>query len=188
MNDHPLDQLLDRLSSGDAAAAELAFRTYEPFLRLVIRRRLPAALRARLDSADVVQSAWADLVAGFRAARWRFPDTGHLQAFLVRVACNRLRDRVRQACAAPARPLTDDTPEPPGLEPRPSEHARATELWERLLALCPPDHHEVLRLRRDGLSRHEIAARTGLHEGSVRRILRRLARQVAFAPAADDAP
>jgi DNA-binding IclR family transcriptional regulator len=27
---------------------------------------------------------------------------------------------------------------------------------------------------------HEIAARTGMHEGSVRRILRRLARQLAL--------
>jgi RNA polymerase sigma-70 factor (ECF subfamily) len=49
-----------------------------------------------------------------------------------------------------------------------------------MLALCPPAHHDVLRLRREGLRLEEIAARTGLHEGSVRRILRKLARQVGF--------
>jgi RNA polymerase sigma-70 factor (ECF subfamily) len=38
----------------------------------------------------------------------------------------------------------------------------------------------VLVLRREGLPLAEIAARTGLHEGSVRRILRRLARELAL--------
>jgi RNA polymerase sigma-70 factor (ECF subfamily) len=65
-------------------------------------------------------------------------------------------------------------------EPRPSEVAQAGDLWEKMLALCPPEHHELLRLRRQGLLLTEIAARTGLHEGSVRRILRQLARQLAL--------
>jgi RNA polymerase sigma-70 factor (ECF subfamily) len=69
---------------------------------------------------------------------------------------------------------------PAAHEPRPSEVAQAGELWERMLALCPPEHHEVLRLRRQGVLLTEIASRTGLHEGSVRRILRQLARQLAL--------
>jgi RNA polymerase sigma-70 factor (ECF subfamily) len=48
-----------------------------------------------------------------------------------------------------------------------------------MLALCPPAHHDVLRLKRQGLPLVVIAARTGLHEGSIRRILRQLARQLA---------
>ena len=50
-----------------------------------------------------------------------------------------------------------------------------------MLELCPPAHHELLRLKRQGLSLAEIAARTSLHEGSVRRILYDLARKVAAA-------
>jgi RNA polymerase sigma-70 factor (ECF subfamily) len=53
-------------------------------------------------------------------------------------------------------------------------------VWERLLALSPPEHHEVLRLRRPGLTMAEVAGRTGLHQGSVRRIPRRLARRAAY--------
>ena len=49
-----------------------------------------------------------------------------------------------------------------------------------------PDHHELLRLKRQGLPLQEIAARTGLHEGSVRRILRQLARQLALGPTPPD--
>ena len=52
--------------------------------------------------------------------------------------------------------------------------------WATMLDLCPSEHHPVLVLRREGLPMAEIAARTGLHEGSVRRILRRLARELAL--------
>jgi RNA polymerase sigma-70 factor (ECF subfamily) len=61
---------------------------------------------------------------------------------------------------------------------RPSQVAQADELWQRMLRLCPPAHHELLRLKRQGCSLAEIAERTGLHESSVRRILYELARRI----------
>ena len=65
----------------------------------------------------------------------------------------------------------------------PSEVARGNELWDQLLALCPPAHHELLNLKRQGLPLAEIAARTGLHPSSVRRILYDLAKRLAVAQA-----
>ena len=56
----------------------------------------------------------------------------------------------------------------------------AGDLWERILAQCPPEHRPILGLRRQGYSLAEIAERTGLHPDSIRRILRTLARQLAF--------
>ena len=50
-----------------------------------------------------------------------------------------------------------------------------------MLERCPPAHRELLRLKRQGLPVAEIAARTGLHEGSVRRILYDLARRLSLA-------
>jgi RNA polymerase sigma-70 factor (ECF subfamily) len=55
-------------------------------------------------------------------------------------------------------------------------------LWENVLRACPAAHHEIVRLRRNGHRLNEIAARTGMHEGSVRRILYELARRLAIAP------
>jgi DNA-directed RNA polymerase specialized sigma24 family protein len=69
---------------------------------------------------------------------------------------------------------------PHAREARPSETAQADELWQQMLALCPPVHHRILKLKRQGLTLVEIAERTGLHEGSIRRILRQLARQMAI--------
>jgi RNA polymerase sigma-70 factor (ECF subfamily) len=183
MSADPLDALLDRLNAGDAEAAAQVFVACEPYLRMVVRRRLPARLRAKFDSVDVVQSVWADLLDGFRSAGWRFADADHLRAFLVRVTRNRFIDRLRQL----RRPLeheqplyeSDERESAVAPDPRPSEVAQAADLWQQLLALCPEGHREVLRLKREGLPLDEVARRTGLHPSSVRRILYDLARRLA---------
>ena len=189
MSDEHLDELIERLNDGDIDAAERAFLAYEPYLRMAVRRQLNGPLRSKLDSMDIVQSVWADVLCGFREAGWRFADRAHLRAFLMRVACNRLIDRRRQHHRALEReqPLTEVAPKdlPRSSQPRPSEVAQVHELWERMLENCPPAHREILMLRRQGLPLTEIAARSGLHEGSVRRILYKLARRLAVDPRAE---
>jgi RNA polymerase sigma factor (sigma-70 family) len=182
MSTDPLDALLDRLGTGDEAAAAEVFKTCEPYLRLVVRRQLPARLRAKFDSTDIVQSVWADVLDGFRRAGWRFADAAHLRAFLVKVTRNRLIDRYhkhRPALRREKRLEDAELAETPADDPHPSQVAQADELWERMLALCPPGHRELLRLKRQGASLAEIAERTGLHPSSVRRILYELARRLA---------
>jgi RNA polymerase sigma-70 factor (ECF subfamily) len=176
------EALLEKLSSGDPAAAEQVFLAYEPYLRMVVRRQLPPQMRSKFDSSDIVQSIWADLLDGFRNAGWRFSDAAHLRAFLVQVTRNRFLDRLRKQrrSADHERPLVGDeaTQLPPSGDPRPSEVAQANELWDHLLAICPPAHRHLLELKRQGLPLADIAARTGLHPSSVRRILYVLARRL----------
>jgi RNA polymerase sigma factor (sigma-70 family) len=183
MDPDPLDALLEQLCKGDAAAAEQVFLAYEPYLRLVVRRMLPASLHSKFDSVDVVQSVWADLLGGFRDSGWRFQDAAHLRAFLVKATRNRFLNRVRRHRKAGLleQPLEEAelAGRAPAEDPRPSEVAEAGELWDRLLQLCPPNHRELLRLKREGYSLDEIAQRTGLHPSSVRRILYDLARRLA---------
>jgi RNA polymerase sigma factor (sigma-70 family) len=185
MSAQPLDDLIERLNKGDISAAERALLAYEPYLRMAVRRRLSGALRTKLDSMDIVQSVWADVLSGFRDAGWRFADRSHFRAFLVKVARNRLIDRRRKLERAiqSERPLDETAAEelPKALDPRPSEVAQGNELWKRMLEHCPPAHREVLILKRQGLFLSEISARTGLHEGSIRRILYDLARRMAVA-------
>ncbi len=184
MTTDALDNLLTKLCSGDVAAAEQAFLAYEPFLRKAIRRQLPPRLRAKFDSVDIVQSVWGDVLSGFRDAGWRFADADHLRAFLLKATRHRFIDRVRQHQPALDREEFLVAPDPDEMissaQPRPSEIAQAEELWEQMLLLCPPEHHELLRLKREGHSLAEIASRTGLHGDSIRRILRTLARRLAF--------
>ncbi len=183
MSEDHLDSLIARLNDGDLEAVERAFLAYEPYLRMAVRRQLNGALRSKLDSMDIVQSVWADVLRGLPGAGWRFEDHAQLRAFLMRVARNRLIDRRRQHhCALEReRPLTETSFHdlPASKLPRPSEVAQGHELWERILEHCPPDHRDILRLRRQGVPLAEIAARKGLHEGSVRRIIYALARRLA---------
>src|SRR5437588_5630436 len=131
--DEPLDNLLAQLCSGDTAAAGQVFVAFEPYLRKAVRRQLPSPLRAKFDSADIVQSVWADVLRGFREAGWRFVNADHLRGFLFVATRHRLIDRIRQHQQAV------DREEPLGVAearhclpsplPRPSEVAQASELW-----------------------------------------------------------
>lgn len=184
MTSEPLGDFLTKLCSGDEAAAAQAFLKYEPFLRKAVRRHLPPPLQAKFDSGDIVQSVWGDVLTGFRDAGWRFASVAHLRAFLLKATHNRFIDRLRQhrqAMSGAERALPEEVEAAPSAQPRPGEAAEAEDLWEQMLHLCPPEHHEMLWLKRQGHTLAEIAARTGLHGDSVRRILRTLARQLAFA-------
>jgi RNA polymerase sigma-70 factor (ECF subfamily) len=180
MSSDPLDMLLAKLGTGDFEAARQVCQMFEPYLRLVVRRSLPRQLRTKFDSVDVVQSIWLDVLKGFRDGRWHFATLGQLKAFLVRTTRNRLID----TCRKHGRDSSREQPlwgadQLSGRWAGPSEVAQAEELWSQMLDMCPEEHHDLLELRRQGYSLVEIAARTGLHEGSVRRILYDLARGLA---------
>jgi RNA polymerase sigma-70 factor (ECF subfamily) len=184
MNTEPQESLIEKFCQGDPEAADQVFRTYEPYLRMMVRRRLGGPLRTKFDSGDVVQSVWVHLLEQQRRAGLHLNGPDHLEALLLLEVRHRLIDRFRHYHRAleheQAMPGADQPGAPSSQEPRPSEVVQAGQMWEKILALCPADHRDLLRLKRQGLSLVEIAAQTGLHEGSIRRIFRRLARQLAF--------
>jgi RNA polymerase sigma-70 factor (ECF subfamily) len=182
MNTLLQDGLLDGVRRGEEAAVRRLVTAYEPYLRALVRRSMPDRLRARFDSADVVQSVWVHVMSGLRAGHWQFANEGRLRAFLFEVARRRLVSRLRRH-GGPARREAGgaDLDALPDRRPaRPSEEAQADELWQRMLALCPAGHQQLLHLRRQGLTLDEVARRAGLHEGSVRRVFRRLARELSL--------
>ena len=78
------DELFERLHAGDSSAIARAYEVCEPHMRAVARRRLTPRLRARYDSADVVQSVWVDLLRGFRDKAWQFDGAEQLRAFVAK--------------------------------------------------------------------------------------------------------
>jgi RNA polymerase sigma factor (sigma-70 family) len=182
MAESPADALIDQLARGDMRAAGALFDQYAPYLRALVRRQLSDQLRAKFDSTDVVQSVWVQVVRRLGRDGWTVDDEARLRALLATIARRRLLTRVRQLGPDAAGPPTGEEAEavPDATQTRPSEVVQAEELWDTMLEMCPTEHHPVLLLRREGLPLTEIAARTGLHEGSVRRILRRLARELAM--------
>jgi RNA polymerase sigma-70 factor (ECF subfamily) len=183
MKPNCLDSLLENLSSDDPLVTEQAFRAYEPYLRMVVRRRLPPEMRTKFDSVDIVQSVWVHMIKSFREAGRRFTDARHLRAFLTQLTHHRLIDRLRRHRLAVAieEPLDQESYEKVASQAgeQPVDVLVADELWEQMLELCPPAHHELLRLKRAGALTAEVAARTGLNEGSVRRIIQDLSKRLA---------
>src|SRR4051812_41242904 len=171
--DEQLEALVDGLNRGDEIAIQRAYQVYQPFLRMIVSRRLSIPLRARVDSLDIVQSIWADLVPVFRRAGCQFPDAARLRSFLVRVTRNRLVDRQRKHGRVLGRERAialEELQDLPGPQhDRPSQSLQADDLWQRLLSSCTPSHSEILKLKREGVTSAEIAARVGMHESSVRR-------------------
>jgi RNA polymerase sigma factor (sigma-70 family) len=184
MSEEAIDRWISRLNEGDVAAVEQVFIAYEPYLRMAVRRRLNGRIRAEVDSGDVVQSVFADVVRGVRGGTWRFEGRAQLLGLLKQIARRRVADRYakRHRSAGKEEPLAElisgDVPASP--LPRPSQEVEGRELWSSVLNSCNPAHHEVVRLRRSGFRLAEIAQRTGMHEGSVRRILYELARRMSI--------
>jgi RNA polymerase sigma-70 factor (ECF subfamily) len=179
-----VDDLLKQLSSGESEALEALFEVYTPYLRSLVRRQLSVHLQAKFDSADVIQSVWVQLMNRLGTDGWHVNDKEHLRALLITITRRRLFNRSRRFSSGPERweEGCDDeyasTPDPH--RDSPSEAAQANDLWAKMLRLTPRDHHPVLILKRKGLPLAEIAAKTGLHEGSVRRIIRRLSRELTI--------
>jgi RNA polymerase sigma-70 factor (ECF subfamily) len=175
-------RLYEKLNNGDADAVEKLFLAYEPQLRTLVRRQLPQSYRAKFDSSDVMQSVWTSVLQGLREESWRFTGEAHLRAFLVRMALFRFIDLCRhhRNSLGRERPLgvLDATRVRAAPNDQPSEIMQAHELLDRLLEICPPAHHELVRLRALGYPLAEIAARTGFHESSIRRIFYDLARRL----------
>ncbi len=178
------DQLLEQLWEGNVEVLGDLFAVYESYLRAIVRSQLSNQLQSKFDSVDVVQSVWVQLLRQVGQDGCRVSDKNHLRALLVTIARRRLISRTRQYTwlRNADRPLDDEGWESV-LDSRlemPSEAAQANDLWTKMLSLTSPEHHKVLLLKREGLPLQEIADRTGLHEGSVRRILRRLSRELAL--------
>jgi RNA polymerase sigma factor (sigma-70 family) len=192
MIERSLDYWIERLNEGDLEALERVFLAYEPYLRIAVRRRLSRRLQSKVESKDIVQSVFADVLRGVRKGGWQFAGRSQLLAFLRQIARRRIADRYQEHRLGMEREqsLGDLTAQklPQSHLPRPSEIAQGRECWEGVLRACPPIHHEIVRLKMNGLRLSEIASRTGLHEGSVRRILYDLARRLSIGRRTGPAP
>ena len=113
--------------------------------------------------------------------------TENLIGFLARAARNKVIDEYRRASSrkqdmrreesmwegGEQRDLADDSATP-------SEVAEAGEAFDRLRELLPEDRRSVLDLKADGLTTIEIAAKLGIGERTVRRVIEYLRRRAGI--------
>jgi RNA polymerase sigma-70 factor (ECF subfamily) len=183
MDDVDLAGLLERVRAGDAASIRDLIQRFEGELRAMVRGRLPQALRSKFDSMDFVQAIWESVLINDGQDLDRFTSPQHFRAFLAGVARNKVfaehrkRTRTRRYNLKREEPLyvrrggREEPLELQSPDPTPSQDAQARDRYAQLVAGRSPREVEVVELRRQGLTFEEIAARTGLNERSVRRII-----------------
>jgi RNA polymerase sigma factor (sigma-70 family) len=178
------EAMLNGFERGDIDSVATMFAKYAPYLRAIVRCQMSERLRGKFDSVDVVQSVWVHVLRQIGKEGWKIDDERQLRGLLATIARRRLIARVRRHSSAHDSSHFDDPAEldtvPHTNQPRPSEIAQAGDIWEAMLEMASPEHRAILFLKREGLTLGEIAQRTGLHEGSVRRILRQLASSLAL--------
>ena len=188
MSNAGVGELLSRVRSGDAAAAEELVRSYEPELRRAIRVRLTdARLRRLVDSIDICQSVLAGFFVRTVAGQYDIQSPEELLKLLVTMARNRVIDWVRRDNAdrrdgrrnvsledenGQMRPIAQQQPSPVSVLVN-------RELMENVRSRLAPDELKLMEQRAEGLDWNEIAASTGEQPNAVRMRLTRALDRVA---------
>jgi RNA polymerase sigma-70 factor (ECF subfamily) len=167
-------QLVRRVQGGDHDALQPLFERYYERVRRIVRVRLGAPLRSRLDSGDIVQETFLAALKGFD--RFDLRDEAALIHWLSVLAENRIRDAADYNDAAKRAAGREVPLASPGrsgtvhLDPAsdgtgPADRAANDEQVERLeeaISALPEDLREIVLLRDyAGMAWEDIATRVG---------------------------
>jgi RNA polymerase sigma factor (sigma-70 family) len=178
-----ISDLIARAKEGDETAIRDFLSQFEQEVRIMVRGRLPKTLRSQFDSMDFVQTVWQSFFSDLRDNPREFENIRHLRGFLAGLARNKVYQEHRRLSRTAKYALEREEPLylkkgnkeiDRGLvspEPSPSETFQATDRLAQLTAGCNPRDVEIITLRHQGLTFDEIAARVGLNERSVRRVI-----------------
>jgi RNA polymerase sigma-70 factor (subfamily 1) len=183
MEESPDEVLVGRARAGDARAFEALVERHRDRLLAAARRNLPASIRARVSSSDVVQECLV-------AARARLPDfedkgPGSFGRWLSGILRHKVRDQVRdhwkrdrRSAAREARPPSrTDGPSWADKAPSPGTVLQGREQVNRVLeaiASLPEDQRTILRLVHEGgMSAAQAGAEMGRSAEAARKLYAR---------------
>lgn len=174
------EELIRRLRGGDQTAAAALFDRHLPSMRAKARRRLPAALRAKVGESDVVQDAY---VAAFAClGEFRDQGPGSFGRWLRRILDRKIADEVRRHVGAEKRDVRREQPLPTSADVAPpaagfrslASEVVAAEDDARLRAAIehlPSDYRAAIRwVHEENLPLIEAGARMGRSADAVRKL------------------
>jgi RNA polymerase sigma-70 factor (ECF subfamily) len=171
-------QFLDRLHSRDAAAAQELFARFTHQLVALALRHIDAGLRHKVETEDVVQSAYKSFFFRYGEGKLEVANWNSLWGLLALITVRKCAERAayhradrRDAAREVSSPRQDDAApwlEPCGREPTPLEAAVLSETIAQLLADLDEDERPVLELSLQGYTTREIGERLGRAERTVR--------------------
>ncbi len=172
------EEIVRRVLAGDAAAAAVLFDRHAATMRASVRRRLPAALRAKVGESDVVQEAW--LAAYLSLSGFENRGDRSFVKWLQRILEHKLLDEIRRHAGVGKRDarreqrLVTDAPVADAGQPSPSAEVVSVERSAALSAAIddlPSDQATVLRwIHQEGLTLVEAGERMGRSADAVRKL------------------
>lgn len=183
MDDAVFSDLITQVQQGDERAIAHLLHAFEPEVRLMVRRRLPHVLRSQFDSVDFLQLVWTSVFVGAQREEMNFDNAHHFRAFLAGIVQNKVYQEYRKRTKSKKYQLSREEPlyvrrgthegplDVPAPDPTPSQEAQANDRMAQLAVGRSPAEVRALELRRYGLTFEEIAAHTGMHERTVRRLI-----------------
>ena len=181
MDDQDLAGLVERAKTGDEDAIRELLHQFEDDVRMVVRARLPRALRSQFDTMDFVQAVWTSVLTKDGPDLARFDNTRRFRGFLAKVATNKVFQEHRRRTQTQKFDLKRQEPlyirlgdrevlrplASPG--PTPSQDAQAGDRLAQITEGCSDSVLNIIALRQQGMTYAEIAERVGLHIDAVRR-------------------
>jgi RNA polymerase sigma factor (sigma-70 family) len=127
LSDEPTVELILKARTGDSASIEALLQRCLPALKRRAHNQLPSYARGYMDTDDLVQEAALKVIQHLDTFEPRF--VGAMQAYLVQLVINRIRDEVRRVSR---RGVSMELPEDaPANERSPLELAIAAQTYER---------------------------------------------------------
>ena len=184
------EKLMAKAQGGDAEALDALFRRHESGVRAFVRIKSGALLRAKEESADIVQSACREALRDIGNAS--FADEGDFKAWLMRVAWHKIHRKsafygAERRTTARERNLEVDEVGRLAFYAAnltPSRDAEATEEMirvERAFDALPEDYRDLLvEIAIVGRDRRELAIERGQSEAALRQSLTRARARLAL--------
>ena len=191
-SDSTFSELLCRIRSGDAAAAEELVRRYEPALRRMVHVRLISdRLRRVFDSEDICQSVLASFFVRAALGQYEINGPDDLLKLLAIMARNKVVNKARRmehGGGTGERVSFADLPNSvlAGAAPGPSQHAALNDLLQEVRRRLPPEENRLLDLRQQGVAWADIGLQLGDNPDALRKRLSRAVDLVAQELGLDD--
>lgn len=180
----PGDQrCVERWQAGDEqAAAELYYRYVGQLIGLA-QRRLSAKLAARLDAEDIVQSAFRSFFVRAQKGKFVFKGDDDIWKLLAQITIHKTLKQVahhRRGKRNAGAEVSATSPDQDVLvsclsrEPTPEEAAIFVDELEYFLRELRPEDRKIIHMRLEGFDQLEIAARLGISDRTIRRLMERI--------------
>ena len=162
---------------GNPELIEEFWNQYEVRLRRLAERNLGQQIRRRVASEDIVQSAFRTFLRRAYQDEFQLADRKSLLALLCTITLNKIREKVRyhgrQKRGIDQERYLDAIADLGGSEATPDEIAAFHEV-EEMIADFSQEEQQIIHLRLESYTNHEIANQLQCSERTVRRLMNRI--------------